>query len=172
MALRSSKNQIDGIVSRIFVHSHCKARNHNPKGGCACREKKKKSLISSHILCLRFEHKMENGNRLLKVNSLYWYKAIVRCTHLAAYILQHGFKFGGWLMVNKISNHTVHHRSVTKSAPMLQDIKKYQPVKLPIKYLLNFWYCAKKTIANIFNHVKTDWLIMPLLIPSKKKLKA
>ena len=33
--------------------------------------RKKESLISSHILCLRFEHKMENGNRLLKVNSLY-----------------------------------------------------------------------------------------------------
>ena len=40
------------------------------------------------------------------------------------------------LMVNKISNQTVHHQSATKFAPMLQDIKNYQPVKL-LKYLLH-----------------------------------
>ena len=39
--LRASKNQIDGVLSRIFIHSHCKVGSHNPKGGCACREKKK-----------------------------------------------------------------------------------------------------------------------------------
>ena len=31
---------------------------------------------------------------------------------------------GCWLMVNKISNQTVHHQSATKFASMLQDIKK------------------------------------------------
>ena len=40
------------------------------------------------------------------------------------------------LMVNKISNQTVHHQSATEFAPMLQDIKNYQPVKL-LKYLLH-----------------------------------
>ena len=43
--LRSSRNQIEGVLSRIFIHSHCKVQSHNPKGGCACREKKE-SLIS------------------------------------------------------------------------------------------------------------------------------
>ena len=52
MALRSSKNQIDGILSRIFIHSHCKARSHNPKGGCACREKKKKGPWFRHTYCV------------------------------------------------------------------------------------------------------------------------
>ena len=50
MALRSSKNQIDGILSRIFIHSHCKARSHNAKGDCACREKKKVPDFVSHIV--------------------------------------------------------------------------------------------------------------------------
>ena len=50
--LRSSKNQIDGVLSRIFIHSHCKVQSHNHKGGCSCREKKKESLISiTHIVC-------------------------------------------------------------------------------------------------------------------------
>ena len=40
-ALWSSKNQIDRVLSRIFIKSHCRVRSHNPKRGCACREKKK-----------------------------------------------------------------------------------------------------------------------------------
>ena len=160
--LRASKNQIDGVLSRIFIHSHCKVRSHNPKGGCACREKKKRIPDFDHTYCVQGlnittsqNSITENGNRL---NSLYWYKAIVRCTHLAACILQHGFKFGSSLMMNKISNQTVHHRSATKSASMLQDIKNYQPVKLLIKYLLNFWYCAKKQLLIFLTMLtQTDW---------------
>ena len=49
-ALLSSKNQIDGVLGRIFIHSHCKVRSHNFKGGCAFCEKKKESLFSiTHI---------------------------------------------------------------------------------------------------------------------------
>ena len=40
-ALWSSKNQIYRVLSRIFIHSHCKVRSHNPKGSCACHEKKR-----------------------------------------------------------------------------------------------------------------------------------
>ena len=93
MALRATKNQIDGILSRIFIHSHCKARSHNPKEGCACREKKKRVPYFDHTYCVQGlnittsqNSITENGNRL---NSLYWYKAIVRCTRLVARILQH-----------------------------------------------------------------------------------
>ena len=50
---------------------------------------------------------------------MYWYKAIVRCTHLVARILQHGCKFSSWLKVNKISNQTVHHQSATKLDSMM-----------------------------------------------------
>ena len=109
----------------------------------------------------------ENGNRL---NSLYWYKAIVRCTHLVARILQHGCKFSRWLMVNKRSSQTVHHHSAAKFQSMLQDKKNYQPVKM-LKYLLYFWYCAKKLNTNIFNHVNTDWLIISLLNTFTEKKK-
>ena len=95
---------------------------------------------------------------------MYWYKAIVHCTHLVACVLQHRCKFGSWLMVNKLSNQTVHHHSATKSASMLQDIKNYKPVKLlKIKTLTAFLILRKKTITNIFNHVNTDWLIISLL---------
>ena len=127
-ALWSRKNQIDRVLSRIFIHSHCKVRSHNPKGGCACREKKKRIPDFDHTYCVQGlnittsqNSITENGNRL---NSLYWYKAIVRCTHLVARILQHGCKFSSWLKVNKISNQTVHHQSATKLDSMLQDIKK------------------------------------------------
>ena len=122
-ALRSSKNQIDGVLSRIFIHSHCKVRSNNPKGGCACLKKKKESLVSiTHIaskasiasITTSQNSITENGNRL---NSLYWYKAIVRCTHLVARILQHGYKFNSWLKVNKISDQTVHHQSATNLNP-------------------------------------------------------
>ena len=61
-ALWSSKNQIDRVLSRIFIHSHCKVRSHNPKGGCACREKKKESLIS--ITHIRAVYTRENKPRL------------------------------------------------------------------------------------------------------------
>ena len=132
-ALRSSKNQIDGVLSRIFIHSHCKARSHNPKGSCACREKKKRIPVFDHTYCVQGlnittsqNSITENGNRL---NSLYWYKAIVRCTHLVARILQHGCKFSSWLKVKKISNQTVHYQSATKFDSMLQDIKKLQAGK-------------------------------------------
>ena len=126
-ALRSSKNQIDGVLSRIFIHSHCKVRSHNPKGGCACREKKKRIPDFDHTYCVQGlnittsqNSITENGNRL---NSLYWYKAIVRCKHLVARILQHGFKLSSLLKVNKISNQIVHHQSATKFASMLKDIR-------------------------------------------------
>ena len=73
MALRSSKNQIDGILSRIFIQSHCKARSHNAKGGCACREKKKGDPYFDHTYCVQGlnittsqNSITENGNRLLK----------------------------------------------------------------------------------------------------------
>ena len=50
-ALRSSKNQIDRVLSGKFILSHYKVQSHNPKGGFACREKKKESLISiTHIV--------------------------------------------------------------------------------------------------------------------------
>ena len=107
--LRSSKNQIDGALSRIFIHSHCKVQirvviikevAHVPRN-------KKNPWFRSHILSKTFE---QNGNR---INSLYWYKAIVRCKHLVARILQHGFKLSSWLKVNKISNQIVHHQSAT-----------------------------------------------------------
>ena len=71
-------------------------------------------------------------------------------------------QIGSWLKVNKISNQTAHHQSATKFESMLQDIKNYQPVKL-LKYLLHFWYCAKKKNGDIFNQVNTDWLIIFLL---------
>ena len=138
-ALRSSKKQIDGVLSRIFIHSHCKVQSHHPKGGCICHEKKKESLISiTHIVqglnIFTSQNSItENGNRL---NSLYRYKAIVLCKHLVARILQRGFKLSSWLKVDKISNQIVYHQSATKFVFMLQDIKNnYKPVKL-LKYLL------------------------------------
>ena len=94
--LRSSKKQIDGVLSRIFIHSHCKARSHNSKGGCACRQKKKRVPYFDHKYCVQGLNVTtsqnsitENENRL---SSLYWYKAIVRCTHSVARILRHGCK--------------------------------------------------------------------------------
>ena len=66
------------------------------------------------------------------------------------------------MMVNNISNQTVHHQSTTKFASMLQDVKKLPACKTS-KYLLHFWYCTKKSIINIFNHVFTDWVIISLL---------
>ena len=111
----------------------------------------------------------ENRNKL---NSLYWYKAIVRCTHVVARILEHGYKFNlvadlRWTKY-QIKVFTI-CQVLIKFACMLQDIKNYQPVTLP-KYSLHFWYCAKKKknnnnnpITNIFNHVNTDWQIISLL---------
>ena len=46
--VRSSKNRIDGVLSRIFIHSRCKARSHNPEGSCALREKKKRIPVFDH----------------------------------------------------------------------------------------------------------------------------
>ena len=128
-ALWSSKNQIDRVLSRIFIHSHCKVRrSHNPKGGYTYREKEKRIPDFDHTYCVQGLNTTtsqnsiaENGNRL---NSLYWYKAIVRCKHLVARILQRGLKLSSWLKVEKISNQLAHHRSATKFASMLQDIKK------------------------------------------------
>ena len=48
--LRSSKNQIDGVLSGIFTHSHCKVRSYNPKGGCVCREKEKSLFSITHVV--------------------------------------------------------------------------------------------------------------------------
>ena len=56
-ALLCSKNQIDRVLSRIFIHSHCKVRSHNPKGVCAGL-----NITTSQNSIT------ENGNRL---NSLY-----------------------------------------------------------------------------------------------------
>ena len=89
----------------------------------------------------------ENGNRL---NSLYWYKAIARYTHLVARILQHGCKFSSWLKVNKISNQTVHHQSATKFDSMLQGIKKLQACKTKNIFCISDRYCAKKIKLLIF----------------------
>ena len=125
-----AKNQIDRVLSRIFIHSHCKVRSHNPKRGCASREKIKRIPDFDHTYWVQglnittSQNSMtitENGNWL---NRLYWYRAIVRCTHLVARILQHGCKFSCWLNVNKISNQTVHHQSATKLDSTLPDTKK------------------------------------------------
>ena len=133
------------------------------------REKKRNPWFRSHIFSKVWTYlPHKTGNRL---NSLNWYKAIVRCKHLVTRILQHGFKFSSWLKENKISNQIAHHQSATKLASMLQDIKKLQACKT-LQYLLHFWYCAKKkTITNIFNHVNTDWLIISILntVTEKKK---
>ena len=112
----------------------------------------------------------ENGNRL---NSLYWYKTIVRCKHLVARIFQRGFKLSSWMQVNKISNQIVYHQSATKFASMLQDItKNYKPVKL-LKYLLHFWFCVKKKNNNILTILtRTDWLIISILNTVIEKFKA
>ena len=89
----------------------------------------------------------ENGNGL---NSLYWYKAIVRCTHLVARILQHGCKFSSRLKVNKISNQTVHHQSATKCDSMLQDIKRLQACKAENTFCISDIAQKKNKITNIF----------------------
>ena len=107
----------------------------------------------------------ENGNRL---NSLYCYKVIVRCTHLVARILQRGCKFCSWLKLKKISNQTVHHQPATKFAFMLQDIN-YKPLKLKIPSAFLIW--RKKKITNIFNHVNTDWLIISLSVKCRHRKK-
>ena len=140
---RSSNNQIEGVLSRIFIHSHCKARSHNPKGGCACREKIKRIPDFNHTYCVQClnittsqNSITEKGNRL---NNLYWYKAIARCTHLVARILQHVCKFSSEPKVIKISNQAVHHQSATKFASLLQDIKKLpacDTAKIPTAFLI------------------------------------
>ena len=38
--MRSDKNQINGVLGRIFIQSYCKDRSHNPKESCASRKKK------------------------------------------------------------------------------------------------------------------------------------
>ena len=106
-ALRSSKNQIDGVLSRIFIHSHCKVQSRNHKEVAHVARNKNNPWFRSHILSKVFK---QNGNR---INSLYWYKAIVRYKHLVARILQDGFKLSSWLKVNKVSNQIVHHQSAT-----------------------------------------------------------
>ena len=79
----------------------------------------------------------ENGNRL---NSLYWYKATVRCTHLFARILQ----MDANLVANRRwSNQLLTISQLLKVHPCCRYTKNYQPLILP-KYVLHFWYCAKK----------------------------
>ena len=95
-ALWSSKNQIDRVLSRIFIHSHCKVQSHNPKRGCASREKKKRIPDFDHTYWVQglnittSQNSMtitENGNRL---NCLYWYRArplhTFSCTYPAAWM--------------------------------------------------------------------------------------
>ena len=142
-AFRSGKNQIDGVFSRIFNHSHFKARSHNPKGACACREKKISLFLITHTVS-KVSRQLQTS---LEYRSLYWYKAIFRCPHLVARILQHRCKISSWLMVNKRSNQTVHLQSATKFESLLQDIKNYQPVKL-LKYLLHFCLLPQKTTTT------------------------
>ena len=116
-------------------------------------EKKKRIPDFDHTYCVQGlnittsqNSITENGNRL---NSLYWYKAIVRCTHLVARILQHGCKFSSWLKVNKISNQTVHHQSATKCDSMLQDIKRLQACKAENTFCISD-IAQKNKITNIF----------------------
>ena len=45
-----------GVLSKIFIRSHCKVQTHNPKRGCACREKKKRIPDFDHTNCPTFEH--------------------------------------------------------------------------------------------------------------------
>ena len=98
---------------------------------------KKNPWFRSHILSKVFEQ-MGIG-----------YKAIVRCKHLVAHILQHGFKLSSWLKVNKISNQIVHYQSATKFASMLQDIKKLQAwCKTAHTYCISD-IAQKTTIPNI-----------------------
>jgi len=97
-ALRSSKNQIDDALSRILGFFTC-----NVRYGVIIRKevvrvarKKKQSHFFDHTYCIQglnittsqYSTK-ENGHKLY---SLYRYKAIIRCTHLVARILQHGCK--------------------------------------------------------------------------------
>ena len=71
-----AKNQIDRVLSRIFIHSHGKVRrSHSPKGGCACRLEKKKESLILITYCVQGLNTTtsqnsiaENGNRL---NSFY-----------------------------------------------------------------------------------------------------
>ena len=59
-----------GVPSKIFLRSHRKVQSHNPKRGCACREKKKESLISitqivQGLNMFTSQNSItENGNRL------------------------------------------------------------------------------------------------------------
>ena len=43
--MRSDKNQIDGMLRRIFIQSYCKERSHNPKESCASR---KRRILKNH----------------------------------------------------------------------------------------------------------------------------
>lgn len=38
--MRSDKNQIYGMLRRIFIQSYCMERSHNPKESCASRKKR------------------------------------------------------------------------------------------------------------------------------------
>ena len=125
------------------------------KGTCPGREKKKRIPDFDHTYCVQGL----NITTLTKLDYKKWeeLKQFVliqssRPLHTFSsmyYILQHGCQFRSWVMVNKISNQTVHHHLATKFASMLHDIKKYQPVKLLI-YLLHFWYGSKKNQLLIF----------------------
>ena len=162
-AERSSKNQIDGVLLVEYLFTHIvKYGVIILKEIAHVARKKKNPWFRSHILSKVWTYLPQktrvqnNGNRL---NILYWYKAIVRCKHLDARILQHEFKFSSWLKATKISNQIVHHHSATKFASMLQlDIKKLQACKTVFLILRK----KKKTITNICTHVNTNWLIIPI----------
>ena len=140
--LRSSKNQIDG-AEHLFTHI-VKYRVIIIQEVAHVARRKKESLISITHIVQGFWAKCRN-----RINSLFWYKAIVRCKHLVARILQHGFKLSSWLKVNKISNQIVHTQSATKFASMLQDIKKLQAwCKTTHSYCISD-IAQKTTIANI-----------------------
>ena len=134
------------------------------------RYKKKIEKEKSHCVGVLENYRKWEKAGAHRLNSLYWYKVIVRCTHLVARILQHGCKFSSWLKVNKISNQTVHHQSATKFDSMLQDIKKLQACKTKNTFCISD-IAQKNKITNIFNHVNTDWLIISLSVKCRHRKK-
>ena len=149
-ALRSSKNQIDAVLSRIYIHSHCKARSHNPKGRCACREKKKKKpCFRSHILCPRFEH-----NYFTKLD----------------YVQKK--RIGVKQFVLKLSYRPLHTFSRTLSCSMDANLvvdrrwAKYQIKLFTISQLLNLNPCCtyKKLPACKTAKILAAFLILPIKI--------
>ena len=77
----------------------------------------------------------ENGNRL---NSLYWYKAIVRFTHLVTRILQHGCKFRSWVKETKyqINQFTISHLQTWIRAAGYKNLPACKTAKILTAFLI------------------------------------